>query len=292
MKYWINRKYKNVYLHNLKNMMKGKIVAVLLIITVVSCKINPTAQNDLNYMQNIEQVATEASVANSNSTIQSGDQLTILITAKDMDVVKPFNQNYSSSEVIQSNSNASTNTPGQGSVTISGPTYIVDAAGNIDFPVVGQLNTVGKTLVEFKEELREKIKKFVINPTINIRLANFKVTVLGEVNRQGDYTISNGQATILNALGLAGDLTMYGKRDDILVIRTENGKITHGKVNLKDANLINSPYYNLKQGDAIIVSSNNTKDITAKQNPNTGIYLTAASIAITAVAVVISLFKK
>ena len=272
--------------------MKGKIVAVLLIITVVSCKINPTAQNDLNYMQNIEQVATEASVANSNSTIQSGDQLTILITAKDMDVVKPFNQNYSSSEVIQSNSNASTNTPGQGSVTISGPTYIVDAAGNIDFPVVGQLNTVGKTLVEFKEELREKIKKFVINPTINIRLANFKVTVLGEVNRQGDYTISNGQATILNALGLAGDLTMYGKRDDILVIRTENGKITHGKVNLKDANLINSPYYNLKQGDAIIVSSNNTKDITAKQNPNTGIYLTAASIAITAVAVVISLFKK
>jgi len=146
--------------------------------------------------------------------------------------------------------------------------------------------------VDLKEELREKMKKYVINPTINIRLANFKVTVLGEVNRQGDYTISNGQGTILNALGMAGDLTMYGKREDVLVIRTENGQGIHGKVNLQDADLINSPYYYLKQGDAIIVPANNTKDIQAKQNPNTGLYLTAASIAITAVAVVVSLIKK
>jgi polysaccharide export outer membrane protein len=118
------------------------------------------------------------------------------------------------------------------------------------------------------------------------------VTVLGEVNRQGDYIVSNGQATILNALGMAGDLTVYGKRTDVLVIRTENGQITHGKVNLQDANLINSPYYNLKQGDAIIVSANNTKDITSKQNPNTPIILSAISIGVTAIAVVIGLFKK
>jgi polysaccharide export outer membrane protein len=91
---------------------------------------------------------------------------------------------------------------------------------------------------------------------------------------------------------MAGDLTQYGKREDILVIRTENGVVSHGRINIQDANLINSPYYNLKQGDAIIVSSSNTKDVLAKQNPNTTLYLTAASIAITAVAVVISLFKK
>ncbi|WP_449401412.1 polysaccharide biosynthesis/export family protein [Chryseobacterium wanjuense] len=162
----------------------------------------------------------------------------------------------------------------------------------MDFPVVGKLNTSDKTLVEFKNELRDKMTKYIINPTVNVRLVNFKVTVLGEVNRQGDYTIANGQGTILNALGLAGDLTMYGKRDNILIIRTENGQVTHGKINLQDANLINSPYYNLKQGDAIIVASNKTRDLTAKQNPNTGLYLTAASIAITAVAVVVSLFKK
>ncbi|MFP3592556.1 polysaccharide biosynthesis/export family protein [Chryseobacterium sp. SIMBA_038] len=272
--------------------MKGKILAIFFLVLLVGCKTNPKKKNDLNYMQNIEQVATEASAKNSNSTIQIGDQLIILITAKDMDVVKPFNQNYSSSEIIQTNALAGGNNPNQGSTTLSGPTYIVDTNGNIDFPILGKINTTGKSLVEFKDELYNKMTKYIISPTISLRLANFKITVLGEVNRQGDYTITSGQATILNALGLAGDLTMYGKRNDVLVIRTENGTITHGKVNLQDANLINSPYYNLKQGDAIIVSASNTRDLAAKQNPNTGLYLTAASIAITAVAVVVSLFKK
>ncbi|BEV04154.1 polysaccharide biosynthesis/export family protein [Chryseobacterium gambrini] len=272
--------------------MKGKILAVLLAVTLVSCKTNPNAHNDLNYMQNIENVAIEASAKNSQNTIQPGDQLIILITAKDMDVVKPFNQNYSSSEFVQTNALAGGNTPNQGTVSVSGPSYFVDANGDIDFPILGKLNTTNKTLVEFKDELRNKASEFIVNPTVNVRHVNFKVTVLGEVNRQGDYTISNGQATILNALGLAGDLTMYGKRTDVLVIRSENGKITHGRVNLQDANLINSPYYNLKQGDAIIVSANNTKDITSKQNPNTTIILSAVSIGVTAIAVVVSLFKK
>lgn len=272
--------------------MKNKILIILSALVIVSCRTNPNAKNDLNYMQNIEQVAVENSMRNSSSTIQPGDQLVILITAKDMDVVKPFNQNYSSSEMIQTNAMAGGNTPNQGVSSIQGPTYIVDTNGNIDFPILGILETNGKTLVELKEELREKMLKYVINPTISIRLTNFKVTVLGEVNRQGDYTVANGQATIWNALGMAGDLTMYGKRNDVLVIRTENGVVSHGKVNLQDVSLINSPYYNLKQGDAIIVSANNSKDIQAKQNPNTGLYLTAASIAITAAAVVVTLITK
>lgn len=273
-------------------MRKGKILTILFALALASCKTNPAAPNDLNYMQNIEKVAIEASSRNSVNTIQTGDQLVILITAKDADVVKPFNQNYASSEVIQNNSFAGGNTPTQGNTTISGPTYTVDSGGNIDFPILGKINTTGKTLVELKDEIRNKMTRFVMEPTVNVRLANFKITVLGEVNRQGDYTVANGQATILNALGLAGDLTMYGKRDDILIIRTEDGNITHGKVNIQDANLINSPYYHLKQGDAIIVSANNTKDLTAKQNPNTALYLTGISIAVTAIAVVISLFKK
>lgn len=272
--------------------MKSKIFGIFIIFLLVSCKVKENAKNDLNYMQNIENVAIEASSKNSNSTIQSGDQLVILITAKDMDVVKPFNQNYSSSELIQTNSLAGGNTPNQGLTAISGPTYIVDSEGNIDFPIIGKLNTTGKTLLDFKDKVRSEMTRYVINPTVSLRLANFKITVLGEVTRQGDYVVSNGQATILNALGMAGDLTAYGKRDNVLVIRTENGQISHGKINLQDANLINSPYYNLKQGDAIIVASTNTKDLASKQNPNTGLYLTAASIAITAAAVIVSLIKK
>lgn len=273
-------------------MMKGKILAVLLAVALVSCKTNPSAHNDLNYMQNIENVAIDASAKNSQNTIQPGDQLVILITAKDLDVVKPFNQNFSSSEFVQNNTFAGGNTPGQGSASVTGPTYIVDSNGDIDFPILGKLNTTNKTLVQFKEEISNRMKEFVINPTVSVRLTNFKISILGEVNRQGDYIVTNGQATILNALAMAGDLTTYGRRDDILIIRTENGQITHGRVNVRDANLINSPFYNLKQGDAIIVSANNTKDVISKQNPNTPLILSAISIGVTAIAVVIGLFKK
>lgn len=272
--------------------MKSRILVILFAIVLVSCKTTQNAENDLNYIQNIEKVAIETSERNSVSTIQTGDQLIILITAKDMDVVRPFNQNYSSSELIQTNALAGGNTPAQGITNLTGPTYIVDTEGYVDFPIIGKIETKNKTLVEFKNELREKMLKYVINPTVNVRLANFKVSVLGEVNKQGDYTIVNGQGTIFNALALAGDLTMFGKRNDVVIIRNEDGKITHGKIDLQDANLINSPYYNLKQGDVIIISANKSKNIASRQNPNTPLYLTAASIFVTAIAVVVGLFKK
>ena len=147
-----------------------------------SCK----PQENFNYMKNIEDVAVNTSLQKSQNTIQVGDQLVIMVTAKDMDVVKPFNQNYSSSEVVMQNNLAGGNTPNTGAQPISGPTYIVDSQGNIDFPVVGIINTSGKTISDLKNELNNLISKFVINPSINVRLVNFRVTVLGEVNRQGD----------------------------------------------------------------------------------------------------------
>ena len=137
-------------------------MVILSAFVIVSCKTNPNAKNDLNYLQNIEKVAIESSARNSVSTIQKGDQLVILITAKDMDVVKPFNQNYSSSEIIQTNALAGGNTPNQGATTISGPTYIVDTNGTIDFPILGSINTEGKTLVELKEELKSKMEKYIL----------------------------------------------------------------------------------------------------------------------------------
>mgnify|MGYP006173083945 CR=1 FL=1 len=144
-------------------MMKGKILVIISALVLVSCRTNPNSKNDLNYLQYIEKVAIESSAKNSVNTIQKGDQLVILITAKDMAVVKPFNQNYSSSEVIQSNATAGGNNPNQGATNVSGPTYIVDSDGNIDFPVLGVINAGGKTLVELKDDLRERIQQFCRN---------------------------------------------------------------------------------------------------------------------------------
>ena len=261
---------------------------LLVLLVVVSCRTVGVSseENDLNYMQNIEQVATEQALVNAkNNTLQPGDQLFIVVSARDQSVTAPFNQNYSTSELIQ-NAAPGGNIPNQGGVSFNGPMYIVDAEGNINFPELGKISTTGKTLVNLKDELTEHLTRYIINPTVNIRLANFKVTVLGEVNRQGEYTLTNGQGTLLSALGLAGDLSLYGKRDDILIVRTVDGVITKERINLNDANFFNSPYYNLKQGDVIYVSSIKTKERLAKQNPNTSIILSVVGTVITVLALI------
>lgn len=254
---------------------------------LTSCKTKDKA-SELNYMQNVEQIATETALNNTVSTIQKGDQLVILVTAKDMAVVKPFNQNYNSGEIV-SYSTSNSNAPAQGQSQISGPTYLVDSNGNVDFPVLGKLSTTGQTIVEFKDVLRDKLEKFIVNPSVSMKISNYKVTVLGEVTTPGQFSIPDGQTTLLNALGLAGDLTMYGKRDDILLVRTEDGEVTKERINLMDANFINSPYYHLKQGDVIYVSANYTKEKTARLDPNMPIYISVAGIIVTILALV---FKK
>ena len=267
-----------------KNLFLLFICALLL---VTSCKTKEKA-SELNYLQNVEQIATEASLHTSASTIQKGDQLIILVTAKDMAVVKPFNQNYSSSEISQY-SVPNSNNPTQGQSQFSGPTYLVDSENNIDFPILGKINTEGKTLVEFKDELSNRLKSYIINPSISAKITNYKVTVLGEVNKPGQYVIPDGQTTFLNALALAGDLTMFGKRDDVLLVRNEDGEITKQRIDLRDANFINSPYFQLKQGDVIYVSANQTKDKTSRLDPNMPIYISVAGIIVTILALV---FKK
>ena len=254
---------------------------------LTSCKTKEKA-SQLNYMQNVEEIATEAAVNVNNSTIQKGDQFIILVTARDMTVVKPFNQNYFSAEISQS-SIPSSNIPTQGQQNLSGPTYIVDGDGVIDFPVLGKLFATGKTMVEFKDELRERLKLYVKDPSVNMRFVNYKITVLGEVNRPGQYAIPDGQSTLLNAVGLAGDLTMYGKRDDILVVRNVDGQISKEYVNILQADFINSPYYNLQQGDVVYVTPNDTKEKTSRLDPNMPIYISVAGIVVTILALV---FKK
>lgn len=247
---------------------------------LTSCKTKDKV-SELNYMQNIDHLATEVSIKNSISTIQKGDQIIILVTAKDMTVVKPFNQSYYSNQSVPTNSATSVE-----------KNYIVDSEGNIDFPVLGKINTTNKTLEEVKAEITNRVSDYVKNPTVSVKLANFKVTILGEVTKPGQYIIPEGQTTLLNALGLAGDLTMYGKRDDILVIRNENGQFSKERINLRNTDFINSPYFRLKQGDVIYVSGNETKEKTARLNPNTSIYIAVAGTVIGLAGIFITIFKK
>lgn len=244
-----------------------------------------SSKKKLDYLQNIESVALEASTKNAISTIQPNDQLVIMVTAKDMDVVKPFNQNFSSGQILQYSS-ASNNLPTQNQVSTSGPTYIVDSQGNIEFPVIGKINTENKTTEELRDILKKEISKYVLNPQVSVKNTNYKITVLGEVNRPGTYNIPDAKTTVLEVLGLAGDLTIYGNREDILVLRNIDGTMTKERIDLTKADFINSPYFNLKQNDVIVVSPNETKQKTSRLDPNAGIYISVASIVVTILALI------
>lgn len=251
---------------------------------VTSCKTKDKV-NEYNYLQNGEDIATEISVKTSVSTIQKGDQLLILVTAKDMEVVKPFNQNYySSKNSISPTSSSNTNAQEK--------TYLVGSQGSIEFPVLGFIEAYGKTLEEFQKELTSRISIYVKNPVVTVTLANFKVTVLGEVSKPGQYKMSEVNPTVLMAIGAAGDLTLYGKRDDILIVRNVDGVTTKERINLLDASFINSPYYELKQGDVIYVSANATKQKISQLNPNTNIYIAIAGTVIGLAGIFITIFKK
>lgn len=260
---------------------------ILSLLALVSCGVfSKTSKEDsLNYLQDIDTIALQASKNSVSSTIQPGDQLMIFISAKDLDVVKPFNQNFSSGQAIQET--VSGGNLRQEPASTAGPTYLVDSSGQIDFPILGQLVTTGKTVEEFRNVLKQKLKTYIKEPVVTVRNTNYKITVLGEVNKPGQYVIADGKATLLNALGLAGDLTMYGKRNDVLIVRDFNGETTKQRIDLNNADFLNSSYYYLKQGDVIYVSANATKEKTSRLNPNTGLYISIASIAITIIALII-----
>lgn len=269
--------------------MKNFWYTLVAALTLLSCQSRKPQESRLDYMKNIEQVAEETAMRYSYSTIQPGDQLMIVVSGKDLDVVKPFNQNWSSSQMLQNVQAGGNLSPTV--APVSGPTYLVDNDGNIDMPIIGRLNTTGKTIEKFKDEVRAEVSRYIINPTVTMRNINFKVTVLGEVARPGEYTVADGHTTLLRALGMAGDLTIYGKRDNVLVIRNEDGQLIRQRIDLTDASFISSPFYNLKQGDVIYVSPNETREIVARQNPNLPIWLSVASVSVGILGLIVALIK-
>jgi len=214
------------------------------------------------------------------ATIQAGDKLSILVIAKDNEVAKPFDQNYYSTDMSQFS-----NVPSR-TATVE-PTYVVDGKGNIDFPILGTINTTGLSIDQFKQKMKDLLSKYIKNPGLDIKTLNFRVTVLGEVGRTGTFVIEDGQpTTILNVLGLAGDLTIYGERKNVLVVRNVDGITTKQYIDISSAEFFNSPFYYVKQNDVIYVSPNKARKSASSYGPQVGIVISVASVIVGVLALV------
>ncbi len=218
-------------------------------------------------------------------TYKTNDILTIDVSALDPDAVRPFNLsivNYGETNTIVNGGlalNANANQLRQ--------TYLVDVNGNIEFPVLGTINIAGMTRVQLTEMLKTRIAEYVKDPIVNIRLINFTVTVLGEVNRPGTYTVQDERISLSEALGLAGDLTIYGKRNNVFLIREIDGQKKYAKYDLTSINVVNSPVYYLSQNDVVYVEPNEARIKSSSFNPNTAVVISAVSTLATIAAIFI-----
>ena len=166
--------------------------------------------------------------------------------------------------------------------------YLVDKDGEIDFPVIGKVKIAGLSPEEVRMLLRDKLGDYLKNPIINIRLKNFSVTVLGEVNRPGTFSVQGERITILEAIGLAQDLTIKGKRDNVMVIRDFDGTKVYTKIDLTNKDVLSSPVYYLTQNDVVYVEPNQSRVTSSNLDNRAGIYLSIASTIITSAIILIT----
>lgn len=168
-------------------------------------------------------------------------------------------------------------------------TYIVNTKGDIDFPQLGTLHVAGMTTEQLQDDLQKRISKWVEDPTVTVRMLNYRVNVLGEVNRPGTQYISTNRYTILDALAAAGDLTPYGERENILLIREENGTQKRVLLDLTSSELLTSDYYYLRPNDYIYIKPNKVREGNAKYDSNKSYKLSMVSTVVSASSVIASL---
>jgi len=240
--------------------MKSKNFLLLAVIAVLLSACNTS--KDIPYMTNVDQISSAAlSAAVSQAgdfSIKPGDMLMINVSASTPEAVVPFNK-IGYLPTAGKSSGSSYNATGS---DYSQVYYIVDDNGNIDFPVLGKLHISGMTKASLQDYIASLIypRYLTERPGVEVRIQNFKVYCIGEFNSPGVIQATNGRLNFIEAVAMCGDLSLYGKRDNILLIRTDaTGQRTVKRINMNDANFLTMPEFNLQQNDMIYVEPNASK---------------------------------
>lgn len=256
------------------------LLGVLLLLT--SC----TSYQKIPYLQDFETVnATEEVTAMYDAHIRPKDLLTITVNTTDPEAAAPFNLTVQSA----ANSNLTQWVTQQAALQ----QYLVDNQGNIDFPVLGELHLGGLSMNEAESMIREKLQPFLKEtPIVTVRMVNYKISVLGEVAKPGTFIINNEKVNVLEALAMAGDMTIWGLRDNVKLVREEeNGKRNIVVLDLNRADIVKSPYYHLQQNDILYVSPNKTKAKNSDTGQSTSLWVSATSILVSIASLLVTIFK-
>lgn len=266
----------------MKKLINSLLVAVAML-TVTSC----STPKNVAYIQNSDYIDYTNSEFLYDARIMPKDILTVTINTVNPEASAPFNL-----IVRPTLANATSNIPTSGGAL---QTYLVDNEGCIDFPVVGKLQVGGLTKSMCEKLIHDKIKRYMNaeeNPIVTVRMSNYKISVIGEVNRPGMFTVDNEKINIFEALAKAGDLSIYGVRDRVKLIRENaKGRKEIHTVNLNDANIVNSPYYYLQQNDVVYVEPNQVKARNSAIGTSTTIWISVTGALVSLASLIVNILR-
>lgn len=250
-----------------------------MVVTVILMMVGCGSSKEVAYWQNIDSISLAASKGLYDAKIMPKDELTILVQTTDPLTSEPFNLR----------STGQTSSKDQ----ITG--YLVDNDGMINFPIVGKIHVAGLTKTECEDLIKSKIQPYLArteNPLISVRTSSYRITVIGEVNRPGVIPVATEKISLIEALAEAGDMTIYGKRDNVLLVREDKSGEKHKvRLNMNDANIINSPYYYLQQNDIVYVEPHKVKARNTFFGSNTSIFYSVIGITTSLVSLLITVLR-
>ena len=259
------------------------LVPVILALLVSSC----ASQKRAWYLQDANPFTPEQIAESGQIRIKPLDRLTVVVNSKDPELAVPFNSSTSLSSVtgVASYSSATNQ-----SLQIR----TVDENGMLDMPVIGKIDCKGKTRSELAQAIADKIVEggYINDPSVNVQFADMKISVIGEVARPGFYDVTRDKVSIFDALAMAGDMTIYGVRDNVKLIREdESGKREIINLDLNNAGIVTSPYYYLKQNDILYVTPNETKAKNSDIGNSTTLWVSSISILVSIAGLLVNILK-
>ena len=250
-----------------------------MVVTMILMMVGCGSSKEVAYWQNIDSISLAASKGLYDAKIMPKDELTILVQTTDPLTSEPFNLR----------STGQTSSKNQ----ITG--YLVDNDGIINFPIVGKIHVAGLTKTECEDLIKSKIQPYLArteNPLVSVRTSSYRITVIGEVNRPGVIPVATEKISLIEALAEAGDMTIYGKRDNVLLVREDKSGEKHKvRLNMNDANIINSPYYCLQQNDIVYVEPHKVKARNTFFGSNTSIFYSVIGITTSLVSLLITVLR-
>lgn len=262
---------------------------IFLIICLLVCLTGCKTQEKINYIQDVEPGVAQPIESRQSIIIQPKDMLSIIVSTKDPELAAIFNLS------VQANRAGVPIFSSAYNQYLSG--YVVDNNGDIDFPVLGKIHAAGLSRWALQEKITRELteRDLLKDMVVTIEFMNFKVSVLGEVKNPGTYSIEGDKVTVLEAIAMAGDLTIYGLRDEVYVIREENGERQNFKLDLRSKEIFNSPAYYLRQNDIIYVQPNEVRAGQSTINQNSvrsiSLWLSISSLLTSIAILIVNLVK-